>query len=504
VNLRARPLRLPLFVRIAAGYGLVLLVMLAIAVITLVRLQDATAVADRLSHQDAPALQAIDDLNVQIIAEQIAVNRFLLSSEATPRGREDLLGPYFRAHDLIFADLAALAAFERGINLPGLTSALNELAAQIQIAEAESDKEIAAIRSGAPIEVASALTFAQADVVRTLAADIGDDVVQQIRLSAADAQRSASDSTRLVVIASILGVGCALAVALLVTLSISGPLRRLTAAADRIAAGEMVEPPPSHRRDEIGSLSRAVTKMVRTLNQQAVELKRSNTDLEQFAYIASHDLQEPLRMVSGFTGLLKRRYGGKLDADADEFIGFAIGGVNRMQELINDLLSYSRVGREVVSAKAVDMQIVVDQALANLQMAIEERSAMISSGQLPTVIANHGMLVRLFQNLIGNALKFCKAERPIVRIQAERRGTDWVFSVADNGIGIDPQYKDRIFLIFQRLHKQGEYPGTGIGLAVCKRIVERNGGRIWLESEPGKGTTFFFTLPATGGQQIAA
>jgi signal transduction histidine kinase len=501
--------RLPLFVRIAAGYGLVLLVMLAIAVITLVRLQGATAVADRLSRQDAPALQAIDDLNVQIIGEQMAVNRFLLSSEATPRGREAFLGPYFQAHDLIFADLAALAAFARVAKLAGLPTALDQpsldqLSSQIQIAEAESDKEIAAIRSGAPIEVASALDFTQADVVRSLAADIGDDVAQQIRQSAAEAQRSASDSTRLVVIASILGVGCALAVALLVTLGISGPLRRLTATADRIAAGEMIEPPPSHRQDEIGSLSRAVTKMVQTLNQQAVELKRSNADLEQFAYIASHDLQEPLRMVSGFTGLLKRRYAGKLDADADEFIGFAVGGVTRMQELINDLLSYSRVGREEVSAKPVDMQIVVDQALANLQMAIEERSALISSGQLPTVLANHGMLVRLFQNLIGNALKFCKAERPIIRIQAEQRGAEWVFSVADNGIGIDPQYKDRIFLIFQRLHKQGEYPGTGIGLAVCKRIVERNGGRIWLESEPGKGTTFFFTLPATGGQQIAA
>jgi light-regulated signal transduction histidine kinase (bacteriophytochrome) len=287
-------------------------------------------------------------------------------------------------------------------------------------------------------------------------------------------------------------------------LNISMPLSRLTATADRIAAGEMIEPPASHRGDEIGSLSRAVTKMVRTLNQQAGELKRSNGDLEQFAYIASHDLQEPLRMVSGFTGLLQRRYAGKLDADADEFIGFAIGGVNRMQELINDLLSYSRVGREEVSAKPVDMQLVVDQALANLQTTIEERSALVSRGPLPMVLANHGMLVRVFQNLIGNALKFCKAERPIVRIAAEQRGTEWVFSVADNGIGIDPQYRDRIFLIFQRLHQQGEYPGTGIGLAVVKRIVERNGGRIWLESEPGKGTTFFFTLPATGGQQIAA
>jgi signal transduction histidine kinase len=502
--LKIRPVGLPLFIRIAAGYGLILLVMLAIAVITLIRLQDATAVADRLSRQDAPALQAIDDLKVQIGNEQIAVNRFLLSSEITPKGRESLLGPYFRAHDVIFGDLAVLVAFEQGGGAAGQAASLTNLQSQIKVMEAQSDQEIAAIRAGAPIEAANSMDFAQADVVRSLAAAIGDQVALAIRLSAADAQSSASVSTRLVVIASILGLGLSLLVAVLLSLNISLPLSRLTATANRIAAGERIEPAASRRGDEIGSLSRAVTKMVRTLNQQAGELKRSNGDLEQFAYIASHDLQEPLRMVSGFTGLLQRRYAGKLDADADEFIGFAIGGVNRMQELINDLLSYSRVGREEVSAKPVDMQLVVDQALANLQTAIEERSALVSRGPLPTVLANHGMLVRVFQNLIGNALKFCKAERPIVRIAAEQRGTEWVFSVADNGIGIDPQYRDRIFLIFQRLHQQGEYPGTGIGLAVVKRIVERNGGRIWLESEPGKGTTFFFTLPATGGQQIAA
>ncbi|HEV2012996.1 MAG TPA: HAMP domain-containing protein [Candidatus Dormibacteraeota bacterium] len=429
MNLTVRPVQLPLFVRIAAGYGLVLLVMLAIAALTLFRLQDATAVADRLSREDAPALQAIDDLKVQITNEQIAVNRFLLSSEATPRGREVFLGPYFQAHDVIFADLATLTGLEGDRGSAELTATLTKLHDEIQVVEAVSDQEIAAIRSGAPIEVASALDFSHADMVRSLAAAIGDHLALEIRQSAAAAQLSASESTRLVIIASILGAAFSLLVAMIVTLSISAPLRRLTANADRIAAGEMVEPPPSHRRDEIGSLSRAVTKMVRTLNHQAVELKRSNGDLEQFAYIASHDLQEPLRMVSGFTGLLKRRYAGKLDADADEFMGFAIGGVNRMQELINDLLSYSRVGREEVSAKPVDMRIVVDQALDNLQMAIEERSALISSGQLPTVLANHGMLVRLFQNLIGNALKFCKAERPIIRIQAEQRGTDWVFQL---------------------------------------------------------------------------
>jgi signal transduction histidine kinase len=504
VNLGVRSVHLPLFVRIAAGYGLILLVMIAIAGLTLLRLHEATAVANHLSQEDAPALEAIDDLKVQVANEQIAVNRFLLSSEITPRGREVFLTPYFRAHDAILADLATLARLEGDEGSKELSSMVKQLEAEIQGFEVVSDQEIAGIRAGAPIEAASALDFAHADQVRLLTALIGDRLAQQIRQSAADAQRSAADTTKLVIVASLIGIGIALAVALRLTVSISGPLRRLTASAHRIAAGELVEPPPSTRRDEIGTVSRAVTAMVRTLNQQTDELKRSNADLEQFAYIASHDLQEPLRMVSGFTGLLKRRYAGKLGADADEFIGYAIGGVNRMQALINDLLSYSRLGREEVSAKSVDMQLVVDQALANLQTAIEERSALVSSGPLPTVLANHGMLVRVFQNLIGNALKFCKAERPVVRISAERHGGEWRFSVADNGIGIEAQYRDRIFMIFQRLHQQAEYPGTGIGLAVVKRIVERNGGRIWLESEPGKGTTFFFTLPATGGQQIAA
>jgi signal transduction histidine kinase len=504
VNLRVRPVRLPLFARIAAGYGLVLLAMVAIAGLTLFRLIQATAITDEITRHDAPAVRATDDLKLQVLAQQLSLSRFLLSSESTPNGKEALLSPYFRAHDAIMADLDTLAAQQRNDRHPGLATALDQIRGQIQVSEAQADLEIAAIRSGTPIEATSAIDFTQADLVRSQATAIDAQLVVHISQKGAESSRFAAQSIWIVIVAFVLGTGLSLAVAVLVTLSISGPLGRLTASAKRIAAGELVEPEPSDRGDEIGSLSRAMTRMVRTLNQQTDELKRSNADLEQFAYIASHDLQEPLRMVSGFTGLLQRRYAGKLGADADEFIGYAISGVNRMQALINDLLSYSRLGREDVAAQPVDMQLVVDQTLANLQTAIEERSALVSSGPLPMVLGNHGMLVRVFQNLVGNALKFCKAERPVVRIAAERQGSEWRFSVADNGIGIDPQYRDRIFLIFQRLHQQGEYPGTGIGLAVVKRIVERNGGRIWLESEPGKGTTFLFTLPATGGQQIAA
>ena len=201
---------------------------------------------------------------------------------------------------------------------------------------------------------------------------------------------------------------------------------------------------------------------------------------------------------------LKRRYAGKLDAEADEFIDYAMDGVTRMRDLINDLLTYSRVGREERPAECVDSRVALDRALANLEAAIADRQALVAIGNLPTVMASSLQLTQVFQNLIGNGLKFCLETRPEIRIDAERRGRDWVFSIKDNGIGIDPQYRDRIFLIFQRLHKRDEYEGTGIGLAICKKIVERQGGRIWVDSEPGKGATFRFTLRAMDALAAAA
>jgi PAS domain S-box-containing protein len=229
------------------------------------------------------------------------------------------------------------------------------------------------------------------------------------------------------------------------------------------------------------------------------ELERSNRELEQFAYVASHDLQEPLRMVSSYTQLLERRYRDKLDDDAREFISYAVDGACRMQRLIQDLLEFSRVSTRGKRLEPVDVNEVLGTVRANLSAAIEDAGALVTSEELPTVIADPTQMGQLLQNLVGNAIKFQGAESPRVRIAACERAEEWVVAVKDNGIGIEPEYFDRIFVIFQRLHVTADYPGTGIGLAVCKRIVERHGGRIWVESEPGNGATFFFSIPKSSG-----
>ncbi|MGA2705897.1 MAG: PAS domain S-box protein, partial [Isosphaeraceae bacterium] len=259
-------------------------------------------------------------------------------------------------------------------------------------------------------------------------------------------------------------------------------------------------------RDEAGGVAgviaaaRDITERKRAaalLERHAAELARSNRELEQFAYIASHDLQEPLRMVASFLELLAERYKGRLDEKADLFISRAVDGAVRMKGLIDDLLGYSRVTTKARPLEVMETGAAVDEATSNLGKAIAEKGAVVTHDALPAVLADRTQLVQLFQNLIGNALKFCDGP-PRVHVAAVRNAEEWVFSVRDNGIGIAPEHQERIFQIFQRLHGRDKYPGMGVGLAICQKVVERHGGRIWVESQPGEGSTFFFTLPVAG------
>ncbi len=231
------------------------------------------------------------------------------------------------------------------------------------------------------------------------------------------------------------------------------------------------------------------------------ELARSNADLEQFAYVASHDLQEPLRMVAAYTQLLAERYRGKLDENAEKYLGYASEGALRMQSLIQDLLMFSRVGRNGGACGHVDCEAAMEEVLLSLGPAIHESGAVITHGTLPAVWADRSRMTQILQNLIGNAIKFRGKEAPAISVQAERTGDHWLFRVSDNGIGIPPEHAENVFVVFQRLHPRTEYPGNGIGLAICKKIIERCGGKIWVESQVGRGSTFKFTMLCDGPAQ---
>lgn len=312
-------------------------------------------------------------------------------------------------------------------------------------------------------------------------------------------------------------------IAVSIASSISGPIKRLSKGVEIIGNGNLDYKLGNNQKDEIGQLSREFDKMTFKQKQAEAELKRhrdnlemlvkertseleisnkklavSNENLEQFAYVASHDLQEPLRIMSSYSQLLERRYKDKLDSSAVEFIDFIVDAAGRMQRLINDLLSYSRLRYSELPMTEIDCNKLLGRVIESMGLTIKEANASVIYDNLPVVKGYEINLMQLFQNLIGNAIKFHGNEVPKVHISAKKNNGDWLFSVKDNGIGIEPQYYDRIFMIFQRLHRKDEYAGTGIGLAICKKIVENHGGRIWVESEPGKGSTFYFTI-LTGG-----
>ena len=509
--------RLGIFVRIAAGYAVALVLLFGMAGILYARITQLAGQTQDIAAQEVPALQSVADLTTEVYGAELSADRFLA---ATPGpGRSKWLNPYYTSRAAIDLDLTRLEGWAADPTHATIQASLHDLETRLQARWATLDNEIAAAGAGQPVDLRD--NSVPIEIIESAAQRFSSDLTMHVNRDAAESVAVAQLTLKWIIALVVIAILITMLAGFLIARSIARPLTGLTTAANRIAAGEMIDPPALQRRDEIGALSTAVTRMVRSLRSLAEkerglrvdlaeyqrvqgELQRSNAELEQFAYVASHDLQEPLRMVGSYTGLLKRRYQGKLDSEADEFIAYAMGGVTRMQALINDLLTYSRAGRGDRPLEETDSGQALARALDSLQTAIADKKAAVSHGPMPLVCANIIQLTQVFQNLIGNALKFCKDGRPEIRVGAERQGPEWVFSVQDNGIGIDPQYRDRIFLIFQRLHKREEYEGTGIGLAICKKIVEQQGGRIWVESEPGKGSTFKFTLPAIGAQELAA
>ncbi|MFI7695605.1 ATP-binding protein [Nonomuraea sp. NPDC049655] len=310
----------------------------------------------------------------------------------------------------------------------------------------------------------------------------------------------------LIVLFAVLLAGGA-GLAFVIRYAVLKPIDQLTEQVRTVAAGDFdhrlgVDRPAelSELSSHVDSMRRRIVSAWRGAADQADELRRSNGELEQFAYVASHDLQEPLRKVASFTQMLEQRYGPQLDDRARQYIHYAVDGAKRMQLLINDLLDFSRVGRVSGERVPTDSGGALDRALENLSATIEDTGATVTRDDLPVVEGNRTQLTQLFQNLVENAIKFRSEDPPRVRLTAERKGDMWEFSCSDNGIGVDPKYADRIFLIFQRLHPRDVYPGTGIGLALCRKIVEYHGGQLWLDAEPAdQGTTFRWTLPAAGG-----
>jgi signal transduction histidine kinase len=339
----------------------------------------------------------------------------------------------------------------------------------------------------------------------------------------AAAARSLQHKTTLLFVAVVLGALGALGVGIALFLAlrrwVTRPLEELAHETRLVSSGQLSHPiegkgPPEitglgqdvetmrerlvEQLAQVESVRDGLTEAQQRLESQAAELQRSNRDLEQFAYVASHDLQEPLRKIASFCQLLERRYAGQLDERADQYIAFAVDGAKRMQQLINDLLAFSRIGRRTTGRDEVSLDVCFAGALRNLEIAIEETGASVESDPLPVVWGEKALLTALLQNLLSNAMKF-RGDQPVsVRITVEEQDDEYLFRCSDNGIGIEPQYAERIFVIFQRLHGKDQYSGTGIGLALCKKIVEWHGGRIWLDTEavvPGSGTTFAWTLP---------
>jgi signal transduction histidine kinase len=455
--------------------------------------------------QIEPALHDALNLEIALVNEETGVRGYII----TPR--RDFLQPYEKGR-------AAEARAYSKLGKPGRISGVT-LTADIQAVRSRATAwrlqfALPALRQA---HTSRARTVAEDvkgkalfDALRVPLGRLQSDLTGRLMLARRQLNDDANFLQIVLLVAAALIVGSVAGAGYLLRRIITQPLAKLGEDAKQVAAGDFdksvtIRSGPREIVElggEIDDMRRRIVRELTTVEEahrrletQALELTRSNTELEQFAYVASHDLQEPLRKIASFCQALQRRYHGRLDERADQYIEFAVDGAKRMQTLINDLLAFSRVGRSGARPELVSLDGVLADAESALASALQESKASVLAERLPTVHGERTLLVSLFQNLIGNAVKFRGDEPPVVRIAAAIDGDNWRFSCSDNGIGVDGEYADRIFVIFQRLHTKEAYPGTGIGLAMCRKIVEYHGGRMWLEQGHGPGAEFRFTLP---------
>jgi signal transduction histidine kinase len=476
-------------------------VMIAAGAVALSNLADARG---RVVNTIDPAFRAAEQLQVSLVDQETGIRGYALA------GQEIFLEPWQTGLRNEAAALRSLSALADNPAL-GIRSDLDRVQARADAWRTRyAEPILAQVRAGQPVTVDPMVGKQLFDDLRGSLAGLQRDLDRAAGQAGNDLNAAAS---RLQVFGLLLAIGL---VALLLVLAVGlrrlvlRPLSGLTSEVRRVAAGDFESEVRGSGPREMVALGvdvegmrrqvvtefHALRETTERLDERTAELERSNTELEQFAYVASHDLQEPLRKVASFTQLLERRYKGQLDERADQYIAFAVDGAKRMQGLINDLLAFSRVGRLTREHVEIGAGELVEQALTNLSVAIEEAGATITVAEdMPRVLVDEALLVGVFQNLIGNALKFRAEQPPQIRVSWADAGDEWEFSVADNGIGIEPEYADRIFVIFQRLHAKDAYPGTGIGLAMARKIMEYHGGRMWLDTSVTSGTVFRFTLP---------
>jgi signal transduction histidine kinase len=490
---------------LAMTIGLVLV--LAVVGIGLALLANGQVGRDRglLLNQVGPAQRASLTLENALINQETGVRGYLIT------GQPGFLEPYRDGLESQARAYAALRAREQAIG-PDVTAEVEGVRAHAQAWQREYvTPALARARRSAPRSIRADLEGKRLfDAIRASLARLQHALEREDAQTRAKLESATGNLQIFLILATALILGGVLGAGVLLRQTITRPLERLGSQARRVAGGEFSTPlqiasgpreiaavggeiDAMRKRivDELASVEAAHTQ----LERQAAELRRSNVELEQFAYVASHDLQEPLRKIASFCQALQARYRGRLDERADQYIDFAVDGAKRMQTLINDLLAFSRAGGSAREREATELNDVVAEVQSALSGVLEDSGASVVVDELPAVLGDRTQLASLFQNLIANAVKFRGEEPPVVRIGALRQGDEWQLSCADNGIGIEPEYAERIFLIFQRLHSRDAYEGTGIGLALCRKIVEHHGGRIWLDTDHNGGACFRFTLP---------